>query len=106
MPVVIASGAAFAAVFAGLSVQLREGHDPSLGNSAEKAKTQPRRVIVRRVIQRRVVVRVIPAPQSCGAPASAGGASAAPVTQSAPVVSAPAPAAAPAPAPAPVTRSS
>ena len=119
MPVALASGAAFLAVFGGLSAQLRAGRDPALGDAAEKKKSQPatspRRVLVRRVIERRVVVHVVPAPKPAAVPAAGGGGTvaapaaaasapraSAPAAAPAPVRSAPAPA----PAPAPVTRSS
>jgi hypothetical protein len=109
--VLLASLAAFTAVFAGIAVQLGEGRDPALGAGKASQPTPaaaPRRILVRRVIVRRVVVHVIPAEQ--GAPVS----QAPPVTSSAPVrtaaptpvQSAPAPAPAPAPPPAPVTRTS
>ena len=122
VPVAGASGAAFLAIFVGLSAQLRAGHDPALGDKAQKSSTttQPRRVLVRRHIIKRRVVHVIPAPEpSAPAGGSAGGSvpavvpsgvassaapAPAPAAAPAPVPAAPAPV--PAPAPAPVTRSS
>jgi hypothetical protein len=116
LPVVWVAGAAFLALFAGLAMQLRHGHDPVLGAGRTEAAAAvvPRRVLVRRIVERRVIVRVIPAPTAPAAPSAAGAPTATSVpwsTSSAAQALGPAPApapVAPAPAPAapPVTRSS
>ena len=114
LPVFWAAAVGFIAVFAGLALQLRAGHDPALGAAKSAAEPQ-RRVLVKRVIQRRVVVHPAPAddggddapapvalPAGTPAPAATTATPAAPAVQPAPAPAAPAPA----PAPAPVTRSS
>ena len=100
-PVVWASSAAaFLAVFGGLAVQLRHGHDPAVGagHAAAPAVAAPRRVLHRRIVERRVIVRVVPAQSTAATSASPS----APVAGTPVVTSSPAPPAAPAPAP-PVT---
>jgi hypothetical protein len=110
MPVVMAAAlAAFFALLALLSLQMRAGADPAVKPSA--APEIPRIVVKRRIVKTRIIITDAPRSPSGGSPSLPTGA---PVTASAPaaapVRSAPAPivsaAPAPPPPPAPVTRTS
>ena len=104
--VILSSVAAFLAVLAFLTFQLRAGHDPALGKQAvAQVQQQPQRVVVRKVEDDWVITKVIPAQGgSAGSqPALTTGSSSS--SSPAVVTSGPAPVVA-APAPAPVTRTS
>ena len=99
---VVASGCAFLATLAGLSVQMASGKDPVLGPQARQVELAKHPRIAKRIIKRKIIVRKIqPAPQvtaSSGSSAATGSGYSTP-SYSAPSSSYSAPAPAPAPAP-------
>lgn len=90
--VIAASAATFAMLFGFLTYQLRSGHDPAIGGSANAASTAPSKVLVRRVIRRRVVTTVVPAASSAATSTASSSSSSPVVTSSAPTTAAPVPA--------------